>query len=86
MATIQIRNLREDDYESLRRAAESEGKSLQAYMREQVGTLARRARRKALFDSARESAAESGQGEISRESILADLDAIRGPWPEGSDE
>jgi plasmid stability protein len=42
MATIQIRDIPEDAYETIRRRAKAEGKSLQSYMRDQVVTLARR--------------------------------------------
>ncbi|PXY32932.1 MULTISPECIES: antitoxin [Prauserella] len=81
MATIQIRNVRDEDYQALREAAEAEGKSLQAYMQEQASVLARRAKKKAAFDAARSAlAADTGTG-VTTESILADLDAIRGPWP-----
>jgi plasmid stability protein len=36
MATIQIRDIPEDTYETIRRRARAEGKSLQSFMREQV--------------------------------------------------
>jgi plasmid stability protein len=36
MATIQIRDIPEDSYDTIRRRAKAEGKSLQSYMRDQV--------------------------------------------------
>jgi plasmid stability protein len=36
MATIQIRDIPEETYETIRRRARAEGKSLQSFMREQV--------------------------------------------------
>jgi len=40
MATIQVRDLPEESYETFRRRARRAGQSLQAYMREQLVTLA----------------------------------------------
>jgi antitoxin FitA len=42
MATIQIRELPEDVYETIRRRARAAGQSIQAYMRDQVIELAGR--------------------------------------------
>ncbi len=42
MATIQIRELPEDTYETIRRRARAAGQSIQAYMRDQVVELAAR--------------------------------------------
>ncbi len=56
--------------------------SLQAYMQEQVSTLARRARKRAAFDSARDAMERHDASDVTTESVLAHLDAIRGPWPE----
>jgi plasmid stability protein len=36
MATIQIRDLPEDAYETIRRRARAQGRSIQAYMRDRV--------------------------------------------------
>lgn len=41
MATIQIRGIPDDAYETLRRRAREAGQSLQAYMRQQVTDFAR---------------------------------------------
>lgn len=42
MATIQIRDVPEDAYETIRRRARADGKSLQSYMRERVVEFAAR--------------------------------------------
>lgn len=42
MATIQVRDIPENDYEVLRRRARDAGQSIQAYMRDRVRELARR--------------------------------------------
>ncbi|MPY97652.1 MAG: hypothetical protein GEU97_06545 [Actinophytocola sp.] len=56
--------------------------SLQTYMQEQASTLARRARKRAAFDAARDAVARDDASGVTTESLLAELDAIRGPWPE----
>lgn len=43
MATIQIRDVPEDAYETIRRRARAAGQSIQAYMRDQVVDFAGRA-------------------------------------------
>lgn len=42
MATIQVRDIPEADYEVLRRRARAAGQSIQAYMRDRVRELAQR--------------------------------------------
>ena len=42
MATIQVREIPEETYEVIRRRARAEGKSIQAYMRDQIISLASR--------------------------------------------
>ena len=42
MATIQIRDIPEEDYEVMRRRARRAGQSIQAYMRDRVQELASR--------------------------------------------
>lgn len=76
MATIQIREIPEDDYEVLRRRARAAGQSIQNYMRAQVIEMARtRTTDEALagVDSARDA---ERQG-LDREFIVAALDAER---------
>jgi plasmid stability protein len=59
MATIQIRNIPDEDYEALRDAAKAEGKSLQSYMQEQAAVMARRARKVTAFKILREALANN---------------------------
>lgn len=81
MATIQIRNIPDDEYEAIRAAAKAQGKSLQSYMLDQMKFLARQARkREVLAEVRRMLEADTGTG-VTREGIIEDLDAIRGPWP-----
>ena len=47
MATIQVRDIPDDVHEELQQRAREAGKSLQAYMREQVVEASRRRTRKA---------------------------------------
>jgi len=79
VATIQIRDIPDDAYETLRRQARAAGQSLQAYMREQVVDLARRQSRKAqvLAEVRAVLATDRGTG-VRVEDVLADLDADRG--------
>ena len=49
MATIQIREIPEDAYETLRKLAKAEGKSLQSFMRDQMIRMARQANKAAAF-------------------------------------
>ncbi|OLT43074.1 hypothetical protein BJF85_03025 [Saccharomonospora sp. CUA-673] len=81
MATIQIRDIPDEEYEALRAAASAEGKSLQSYMREQAAFLARVARKRSVFERLRAELAERNEPGVTADSVLADLDDIRGPWP-----
>ncbi|MCP2254630.1 hypothetical protein LY13_003399 [Prauserella aidingensis] len=85
MATIQIRDIPDEEYEALRAAASAEGKSLQSYMREQAGFLARVARKRSAFERVRAALAERDESRVTAESALADLDDSRGPWPADGD-
>ncbi|MTD53952.1 FitA-like ribbon-helix-helix domain-containing protein [Amycolatopsis pithecellobii] len=85
MATIQIRDVPIEAYEAIRDAAKAEGKSLQAYMREQTTVIAQRARKKAALDTVREMLSKDTGTGVTRESILEDLRAVRGPWPDEED-
>ncbi|GAA1209199.1 FitA-like ribbon-helix-helix domain-containing protein [Prauserella alba] len=81
MATIQIRDIPDEEYEALRAAASAEGKSLQSYMREQAGFLARIARKRSVFERLRAELTERDESGVTAESVVADLNDIRGPWP-----
>ncbi|MFI5775619.1 FitA-like ribbon-helix-helix domain-containing protein [Nocardia sp. NPDC051570] len=54
MATIQVRNIPEENAELLRRAAADAGMSLQAYMQREVNALARRQTKLAALEAYRE--------------------------------
>lgn len=82
MATIQIRDVLDEDYQALAEAAKAEGKSLQSYMKEQMSVIARRARKRAVLEAMREALAKDTGTGVTTESIIRDLDAIRGPWPD----
>jgi antitoxin FitA len=89
MATIQVRDLPEETYEVLRRRARRAGQSMQAYMRDQLVTLAARPTKQetvatieAILDrgasEGRGSGEERGSGEDPEPaSIVDDLAADR---------
>ncbi|OLT08817.1 antitoxin [Pseudonocardia sp. CNS-004] len=78
MATIQIRDIPDDVYESIRQEAKAAGQSLQAYMRERVIQMARiEARRAEIFAELNATLAKDRGSGIRREDILADLDETR---------
>lgn len=80
MPTIQIREVPEEAYEVLRRRARRGGQSLQAYMRDQVVSLATRPSKEDALASVRDIHAEMrrrGQADVSLDTILADLAADR---------
>jgi len=77
MATIQIRDVPEDVYETIRRRARAGGQSIQAYMRQQVIEHARRrTKEEALAAVQAAMAAEESPG-TSVDSILRALDEVR---------
>jgi plasmid stability protein len=77
MATIQIRDIPDDVYESIRQEAKAAGQSLQAYMRDQVTELARRRARWSEVVGEWEAELERFRPTVSREQVLADLDEDR---------
>lgn len=74
MPTIQIRDIPEEDYETLRADARAEGKSLQVYMRETAIERARRARKAAVIKEMRHIAERNTGTGITLDSILAARD------------
>jgi len=77
MATIQIRDIPEAAYETIRRRARAEGRSIQSYMHEQVLELvSRRTKREALADIRTSLAATSAPG-AAAQGVLDDLDRDR---------
>ncbi len=77
MATIQIRDVPDDVYETLRREARDAGQSLQAYMRDQLTDLTRRRSRWSQIVTEWEAELEAHRPTVTRDQILADLDADR---------
>lgn len=77
MSTIQIRDIPEDAYETIRKRARMSGKSIQSYMRDEVVRMASRPTREELM-SMMEAALERDRGSgVMLESILAAKDADR---------
>lgn len=77
MPTIQIREIPDEAYETLRRLAKADGKSLQSYMRDRMVEMARQADRAAAFAAFEELLAKHPPRNVGNESILADIDAGR---------
>lgn len=77
MATIQIRDIPEDAYETIRRRAKAEGKSLQSYMRDQVVEQARRRTTAEVMAEVEEALARDPGPGVTVEDVLADLDEAR---------
>jgi antitoxin FitA len=74
MATIQIRDIPDDAYETLRSLAKGAGQSLQAYMRQRVVELARHSATKAeMFAEMRALVEADGGSGVTIDDILADL-------------
>lgn len=77
MATIQIRDIPDDVYETIRARAREAGQSLQAYMRNHVVEWgSRRAKAEVLAELREVMEADRGTG-VTVEQILSDLDADR---------
>jgi hypothetical protein len=76
VATIQIRDIPEADYEVLRRRARAEGRSIQAYMLDRVREMASRPSKQEVTERLERVLVER-RVSVSRESILEDLDADR---------
>jgi antitoxin FitA len=77
MATIQVREIPEDLYEVLRRRARREGRSLQAYMLDQVIALAQRPTKQEALEEIEAVLAHLTSEEADAVSVLADLAAER---------
>lgn len=77
MATVQVRDLSEDAYETLRKRARSVGQSLQAYLHDLLEAEAAKTPKAEVLAAMRETLARDPGPGISRESILADLEAER---------
>ncbi|MGI8731535.1 MAG: FitA-like ribbon-helix-helix domain-containing protein [Solirubrobacteraceae bacterium] len=78
VATIQIREIPESAYEVLRRRARGRGQSIQAYMREQVLTMASRPTKEEALDSIEATLERQPTDCLTTpESIVSDLAADR---------
>ena len=73
MATIQIRELPEDVYETIRRRARAAGQSIQSYMRDQVIELASRRTKEEAWAAVESALAAEDSPGSSMEGILDDL-------------
>jgi hypothetical protein len=75
--TIQIRDVDDDLYEQLVRRAAEVGVSVPELLRMEIVRLVSRPSMAEWLDRTRRRSSA-----ITREQILADLDEIRGPWPD----
>lgn len=73
MATIQIREIPDGAYETLRRLARAEGKSLQSYMRDRMIEMARQADKAAAFAALEETLARHPPSSIGAQEIVAGI-------------
>ncbi|MFE7718493.1 antitoxin [Nocardia rhizosphaerihabitans] len=78
MATIQIRDIPDEDAEVFRKRAEAAGMSLQAYMRRELIACARRRSKAEALAAVREALDHDSSPGADRDSILNALDAARG--------
>ncbi len=77
MATIQIRNIPEPAYETIRRRARAEGRSIQSYMHDHVVEFAgSRTKAETLADIRAALATDPGPG-ATQQHVLDDLDEDR---------
>jgi hypothetical protein len=77
MATIQIRDVPEDVYETIRRRARAGGQSIQAYMLARVIADARRRSKEEALTELDAVMADSASPGLTIEGILAALDEAR---------
>ena len=77
MATIQIRDVPEDVYETIRRRAKAGGQSIQAYMLAQVSEQARRKTKEEALAEFDEVMAGSRSPGLAVDSVLDALDEVR---------
>ena len=77
MATIQIRNIPDDAYETLRRRAKAAGQSLQGYMRQRVTEFARMPTKVEAMAEIEAMLERHGGSTATIEQLRDDLDADR---------
>ena len=76
VATIQIRDIPDEAYETIRLRARAAGQSIQAYMRDQVVMLAKQRTKREVLDALEAVLAKEGTP-VTLDDIVADLDADR---------
>lgn len=77
MRTIQVREIPDDAYDTIRARAQAEGKSLQSYMRDQVIAMARRPSKREAVEAIEEALAHYGPASTNAAVISDDLLADR---------
>ena len=77
MATVQVRDLSEDTYETFRKRARAAGQSLQGYLHDLLEAAAAKTPKAEVLATMRETLARDPGPGITRESVLADLEADR---------
>ena len=77
MATIQIRDLPEETYETIRRRARAAGQSIQAYMRDQVIELAARRTKQEAWAAVESALAAEDSPGATLEHLVDDLSVDR---------
>jgi antitoxin FitA len=77
VATIQVRDIPEDAYETIVRRARAAGQSIQAYMRAQVIQMAERQSKEEAFAELAAARARYGGISATPEEIVADIAAER---------
>ncbi|MPY97927.1 MAG: antitoxin [Actinophytocola sp.] len=77
MATIQVRDLPEEAYETIRRRARAAGQSIQAYMRDQIVDLASQPTKEEAWAAVESTLAAEDSPGATLDDILADLAADR---------
>ena len=77
MRTIQVREIPDDAYDTIRARAKAEGRSLQSYMRDQIIALARRPTKREAVQAIEDALAHYGPVDTSVATITDDLRADR---------
>ena len=77
MATIQIRDVPEDAFETLRRRARSQGRSIQAYMRDRIVEMAAAPTKAEHLAVIEQALAHHGGADVTAEEVAADIAADR---------
>lgn len=77
MATIQIRELPEATYETIRRRARADGQSIQAYMRDRVVEMASAPTKAEAIDAIEHALAEHDAKAVTPAAIAAHVQAER---------